>query len=168
MSHLFIYSSKQFSAMNAQKLLFGTLAATILIFILDWVFYGMLMMDSFTRVEGYHREMPDWLWLIIGLVVFSAVFTYMYGKGADNSGTRTQQGMRYGVLIGLLVGIGLNLIWYSLQMAAPLTEFLIDGVYTIVKLAIAGIVVAHVTGIPSALRGKASGGGGDVGTDGED
>jgi len=53
-------------------------------------------------------------------------------------------------------------------MAAPLTEFLIDGVYTIVKLAIAGIVVAHVTGIPSALRGKASGGGGDVGTDGED
>ena len=148
--------------MNAQKLLLGTLASAILIFGLDYVAYTMLLKDMFTRVAGFHRDMPDMLWMIIGLIVFAAVFTYMYAQGANDNGTRTQQGMRYGILVGLLIGIGMNLVWYSIQLADPVSSYLIDGVYTIVKFAVVGIVVAHVTGIPAAARGKASGGGGDV------
>lgn len=146
--------------MNTQKLLIGTLAGAVFIFLLDWVVYGMLLKDTFTTVPGFHREMPDMMWLAIGIVVFSAAFTLIYSKGVS-AGTKVQQGMRYGVLVGILVGLGLNLIWYSLQMAAPLSEFLIDGAYTIVKLALTGIVVAYATGVPGGdgFRGKSEGGG---------
>lgn len=145
--------------MNTQKLLFGTVAGAVFMFLIDWVVYGYLLKGSMTVVPGYHREMPDMMWLIIGILVFSLAFTLIYSKGVS-AGTKMQQGMRYGVLVGILVGFGLNLIWYSLQMAAPLSEFLIDGVYTTVKLSLMGIVVAYATGITiDTGREKGSGGG---------
>jgi hypothetical protein len=146
--------------MNTQKLLFGTVAGTVFMFLIDWLVYGYLLKGSMTIVPGYHREMPDMMWLVIGMFLFSAAFTLIYSKGVS-AGTKVQQGMRFGVLVGVLVGLGLNLIWYSLQMADPLTDFLIDGAYTIVKLSLMGIVVAYATGTPGGdgNRGKSEGGG---------
>ena len=151
--------------MNTQKLLLGTLVGTIAVFALDSLIYAVLLKDTFTMVPGFHRETPDWLWLIIGYVVSMALFTYIYGNGTDSGATRVQQGMRYGIFIGLLIGFGLNLIWYSLQMASPLSEFLIDGVVTTVKYAIIGIVVALTVGVPDGIPagGKTEGGGGGGG-----
>ncbi len=145
--------------MNAMKLLIGTVVGTISVFVFDYLFYGILMREKFTLVAGVDREWPEWLWLILGLVVVMAVFTYFYAHGASGN-NRTQQGMRFGIVFGVLM-FGIGLIMYSIQIPRPLNDYLIDGVYSVVKNGIVGIIIAHAIGIPGVGggRGKGSSGG---------
>ena len=144
--------------MNAQKLLVGTLAGAAFLFLLDYLLYGVLLTDTFTRFPGYHREMPVWLWIILGLIILMGCFTYIYLKGVEPLGTKMQQGLRYGVVFGIMLGFGVGLIYYSLQIPTPLNDYLIDGVIAIVRFGLAGIVVAYATGVPGTDRGKGPGG----------
>jgi hypothetical protein len=135
------------------------------VFLYDWLLYGILLKDTFMRVEGYDREMPDMMYLIIGMFVFMAGFTYIYGKGVDNVGSKVQQGIRFGIVIALMVGLGVGLILYSTQEPRPLSDYLIDTVVHIVRFSLAGVIIAYVTGVPGADndRGKEGGGGGGGG-----
>jgi hypothetical protein len=147
--------------MNAQKLLAGTLAGFVFLFLLDFLLYGVLLTDVLTMDATCWRPMPDWPYIIAGLLIVMFCFTYIYMKGVDPAGTKSQQGIRFGVLFGILMGFGVNLIMYSLLVNAALNDTLIDGVVTIVRFSLAGIVVAYATGLPKGTgdRGKGSDGG---------
>lgn len=134
--------------MNTQKLLTGTVVGTVFVFLYDWLIYGMLLKGTMTMVEGYDREQPDYLWILIGMFIFMLFFTYFYGKSAE-AGSKVQQGLRYGVMIGLWAGLGYGLIMYAIQEARPLSDYWIDTVVHIVRFALAGIIIAYVTGIPA-------------------
>ena len=142
--------------MNLGKLAIGAVVSTIFIFLLDYVWYMVLMKDYFTMSPDA-REQPMFLWLIIGLLIFSVAFVYIYIKGAEG-GTPVQQGMRFGVWAALFMWVPMNLIWYALTSTAPLNEYLVDSVYRIVQMVVLGIIVAYVTGVPGT-RGKGAGGG---------
>jgi hypothetical protein len=150
--------------MNTQKLLIGTVVGTIYFFLIDWLLYGMLMKDMMSYPEGFMKEKPDMLWMIIGYLIFAGAFVWIYNKGAANT-TKMGEGMRYGIALGVLWGLGMNLVWYALTNGNELSTFLIDGVATIVKFAIGGIIIAYAIGVPGAGagagdRGKGDGGGG--------
>lgn len=132
--------------MSASKLLLGTIIGTIVFFGLDALFYGMLMRGVFTSIEGYDREWPQWLWLIIGIILFMGAFTYIYNVGEDKDSSRVGQGARYGILMGIMIGFGMGFILYSLQEPKPIDDFLMDGVYTTIKFVILGVIIAYATG----------------------
>jgi hypothetical protein len=156
-----IFSSKLISAMNSTKLVTGTLVGFVFVFLLDYLFYGILMKGVFQN--ACQNEMPNWTYLILGLLIFMAFFTYIYGKGVDAGGSKLQQAIRYGVVIGLMVGLGYDLIAYSLEKEGSMSNTLIDAVYSIVRFVLAAIVIAYVTNIPATGtggdRGKDAGGG---------
>jgi len=71
--------------------------------------------------------------------------------------------MRYGIALGVLYGLGMSLVWFSLTNGNTLSTTLIGAVASIVEYAIGGIIIAYAIGMPGAAagdRGKDSGGGG--------
>ena len=143
--------------MKIQKLAIGALVATVILFLLDWVWYGMIMKDSMT-MPGMRPE-PDMMWLIIGYIVFSVGFASIYSAWSGGT-SKVSSGLNFGLWTGIMVGLGMNLVWFSLSTNMTLSQAVTDAVYTIVKYIIMGIGVAYATGHPGdGHRGKDTGGG---------
>lgn len=132
--------------MNTTRLLLGAVIGTIAVFALDFLFYGMLMRDSFTIIPACDRKMPQWPWLVGGIFIFMFVFNYLYGLVVRPRLAPVQQGLRFGSAIGVLAGFGMGLILYSIQEPHPLSDYIVDGLYTTVKFAVVGVLTAYITG----------------------
>lgn len=146
--------------MKTSKLIVGTLVITILMFLMDWLFYGIIWPSiSGTENPDFMREAPLFMWLVIGMLIFSFMFTYMYPKGIEG-GNSVGQGVKYGVLVAFLVFVPMALIRYSLEDFAPLQDWIIDAVYRIVQLGVIGAILALIVGIVGD-RGKRNLGGGE-------
>ena len=89
--------------MNTQKLLIGTVVGTVYFGLLDWLIYDKLFSSLWNMPEGQMRESPDFLWMIIGYVLFAGAFTWIYNKGVGNAGP-VMEGIRYAIALGVLMG----------------------------------------------------------------
>ena len=138
--------------MKIQKLLIATVAGTVFLLLMDKVWYTMIMKDSM-NMPGARPE-PDMMWMVISYVIFALAFVSIYGKW-NGGGSKVNSGLNFGLWTGIMIGLGLNLMWYSLSTAMTLTQTLTDGVYSIVKYIILGIIVAFLTS-----EGGTRGGGG--------
>ena len=132
--------------MKPGKLVLAVLVAALFMWLTDWLWYGILMIDYFTQPPGA-KEMPDMMWLTLGILVFAFAFVSIYAKGVSG-GTPVGEGSRYGLWVTLLVFVPMGFIFYSMYTHAPLTEYLVDIVYRAIQLAIMGILVAYVSGLP--------------------
>lgn len=129
--------------MKIQKLAIAALVGTVFLFLIDWVWYGMLMKDSMTMPNA--RPEPDFMWLVISYIVFSVAFVSIYG--AWNGGSnKVNSGLNFGLWIGIMVGLSMNLMWFSLTTTITLNQALMDSAYSIVKFILLGIVIAYVAG----------------------
>ncbi len=129
--------------MQAKHLVLSTLATAALSFVLDFLFYALLMKDIFISNPVCHREMPDWPYMILGLLVFFSIFTYIVDKmRARMKGSF--RGWRSGFFIGMMIGFGVGLIYFSVQVVSPLFDYMIEALYTTLKLGAAGAVVYSI------------------------
>lgn len=142
--------------MKIQKLAIGAIAATVVLFLLDWLWYGMIMKDSMNDTNA--RPEPDFMWLTISYIIFSVAFVSIYLAWSGGS-SKVSAGLNFGLWTGILIGLGLNLTWFAVSTNMTLSHTFTEAVYTTVKLIIVGIVVAYATGHPGGHRGKDSGGG---------
>jgi hypothetical protein len=144
--------------MKIQKLAIAALVATVLLFLLDWVWYGMIMKDSMT-MPGMRPE-PDMMWLVISYIVFSIAFVSIYGAWSGGA-SKVSSGLNFGIWTGLMVGLAMNLMWFALSTNLTLSQAITDAVYTIAKYIVVGIGVAYALGHPGGdgHRGKDTGGG---------
>lgn len=142
-----------------KKLLIGTLIAFLFIFILDYLWYGLLMGDFFTRVPGVDRDMPLFPFLILGTLIMAYAFCALYVKGFDVNKPLVSQGISHGVLVCLLMFIPIGMIVYGVQEHAPLSEYLVDIVFRIVQFVVLGIIVAKFFGVDPERPGQTEGGG---------
>jgi hypothetical protein len=144
--------------MKIQKLAIGAAAATVFLFLVDYVWYAVLMKDSMNMPNA--RPEPDFMWLVISYIVFSVGFVSIYGAWSGGS-SKVNSGLNFGIWTGIMVGLGMNLMWYSLTTSVTLNQAFMDAAYTIVKYILVGIVVAYATGHPGGdgHRGKDTGGG---------
>ncbi|QQS29112.1 MAG: DUF2177 family protein [Sphingobacteriales bacterium] len=124
------------------KFLLAVVSVLVFVFIVDSVFYGFLMKDFFANVPCQNPE-PDMIYLIIGLIIYSFAFTYLFSKSGFG-GSKIESGAMFGAVVGLMSGIGLNLIWLATTEGFTITMALVDGVYRVVVLAAAGIVASYV------------------------
>jgi predicted MFS family arabinose efflux permease len=139
--------------MKIQKLAIAALVGTVFLFLVDWVWYGMLMKDSMTMPNA--RPEPDMMWLVLSYIVFSVAFASIYGAWNGGS-SKVNSGLNFGLWIGLMVGLSMNLMWYSLTTTVTLNQALMDSVYSIVKFILLGILMAYVAG---GAHGDRAGGG---------
>jgi hypothetical protein len=143
--------------MKIQKLAIAAVVSTAFIFLLDYVWYMVLMKDFFTPMPN-QKAQPDFMWLILGILIYSFAFVYLYTKTAGN-GSMVNEGVKFGLWASLLAWVSMGFIWYSLLDGASMSEMMVDTVYRIVQMVILGIIVAYLTGVPGGMRGKGADGG---------
>ncbi len=132
--------------MNYSRLAMAAVAAWIVDAVYGFVVYGTVLSSEFGRYPGIYRPaqtqgayMP---YLFLGILVAMFVASYIYAKGYEG-GSGAQEGMRFGVLIGLLMFGYVGLVNYSiLNLGRRLAGSL--AIANIVEWTLAGIVIGVV------------------------
>ena len=95
---------------------------------MDMFFHGFCMKKLYAENMQLFRPMDQWIalrwWAYLGYLAFGALFTCIYGKGYDPSRGKAGQGIRYGILLGLLYW-GANLLISAPYLLFP-KRFFID------------------------------------------
>ncbi len=134
--------------MDVKKFLLGTIAGAVPSFFLGYLFYGILLAGFFAdhggSATGVMKETPDFLFLILGHIFFGAFVTYIWMQWANIKTFAT--GAKGGAILGLLMGLGVDLISYAVTNTKDLTGALAHVVVTMILLGITGGVVGWVLG----------------------
>jgi hypothetical protein len=129
------------------KLILSTIIGGIVLFILGWIFYGIIFMDFIK--ENYGKIMRDpgdyKLWAVIVANFLQALFlSYIYPKGYKG-GAPAKEGFMFGISFGLLLSVPyIFYIWaqYPVKWQAAL----VDGIMMFVIILITGLVIGLVYG----------------------
>ena len=126
--------------MNVKKWFLAGLLGFVVMFILSGLWY-MLIMDAF------YREQYNFIFIVLGYLVMAFLMSYIYPIGYKG-GSPAKEGLRFGVLIGLLVWLSSNLILYGAHNMT-LSATLVDSGWHVVEEGIGGLVIALVYGTAS-------------------
>lgn len=137
------------SEMKTNKILAGGIAGGVTLFLLGWLIYGILMMDYATANYNQCMNRPNmqmiWWALILSNLAFGFLLSTLFSW---SNITGALAGARAAAIIGLLLGISLDLGYYSMTLMYPnLTVVLVDIITYIVYMAIAGAVTGWVMGL---------------------
>ena len=102
--------------MNMKRWVMAGVAAFAVMFVLDMIANGKLLMGLYQQTASVWRGQGashEKMWLMaLGQLLFSLVFAWIYTKGYEPKKPGVGQGLRYGFLIGLLCSISYISIWY--------------------------------------------------------
>jgi len=134
--------------MNVKKWFLAGLVGFVVMFVLSGLWY-MLIMDAFYReqVGALMREQYNFIFIVLGYLVMAFLMSYIYPIGYKGD-SPAKEGLRFGVLIGLLVWLSSNLILYGAHNIT-LSATLVDSGWHVVEEGIGGLVIALVYGTAS-------------------
>ncbi|MBX2961559.1 MAG: DUF1761 family protein [Cyclobacteriaceae bacterium] len=136
--------------MDAKKRMLATLVGFVVLFVLGWIFYGMLLMDFYMAnsgsASGVHRADDDMVWwaLIVGNIMQAYLLVYIFGKWANIS--TFSGGVMAGGTIGFIYGLAYSLIMYSTSNLYNLTATLVDPFVAGIMMGITGGVIGWMLG----------------------
>jgi hypothetical protein len=129
------------------KLVLSTIVVGIVLFLLGWLFYGILLMDYFKEYYGHitrgEADMKIWAYFVGSLA--QAFFMYLiYSKGYKG-GSPLMEGFRFGAYISLFLGIPYVFFTWG-GMPVKYQGVIVDGIIMIVMLIIAAVITAFIHG----------------------
>ncbi len=103
--------------MNTNRWALASLAAFAVIFVLEGLIHGVLLADLYKQTASVWRpeaEMQGLMWLMwAGYLIFAPAFALVYVKGYEANKSGVGQGVRYGLIIGILLSAPQSLGWYA-------------------------------------------------------
>lgn len=133
--------------MNMKRMGYASIAVFVVIFVIELIVNGVLLDGIYKQTASVWRPEADiekMMWLFwVGYLIFAPVFVTIYAKGYEVGKSNIGQGLRYGIYMGLLIAIPMNLGWYAvLPIPAALSVYwMIAGM---VEMIAAGIVVSLI------------------------
>jgi len=132
--------------MNYGRLALAAIAAWVVDAVYGFLVYGTVLSSEFGRYPGVYRPNevgPSYLpILFVGILLAMFVASYVYAKGYEG-GSGIQEGMRFGVLMGLLVVGYSGIVNYAiLNIGRRLAGSV--AIANLVEWTIAGIVIGAV------------------------
>lgn len=129
------------------KILRGTVFGGITFFFLGWVVYGMLLADFMAAHSDASLNRPDdqmvwWAMILSNLVLGLLVTLVLKWSGAAS----IVDGIKTGAIFGLLMGLTMDLMMYSMTTQYDLTVVFVDVIVYTVLLAIMGLVIVLTWG----------------------
>ena len=130
--------------MNWKRLILAILASFVTMFVLDFVFHGILLKNLYQQSAALWRPMDqmmrlNWLMWLLYLVV-SCVMTLIYSKGYELGKSGLGQGFRFGILFGLLMATSMSFgSYFMMPMPKRLALYWLVGgmiIYTIIGMVI--------------------------------
>lgn len=136
--------------MNAKKLLLATVSGFVVMFLLSWLGHMIIISEMFgaSPMASIERESP----LIYGIagayLTIALLMAYLYPKGIEGESV-FGNGIRFGVLIGLLISVPISLILYSM-ITVPFSRVIGEAVWHMIEQGAGGVVIAYVYGMKAA------------------
>ncbi len=134
--------------MDAKKMTMAWLGAFVVMFVLSFLWYGMLMQDFYMEnYQDVNRSEEDFSMplIMVGYLVLTFLMSYIFPLGFKG-GSAVTEGMRFGVLLGMTRALPTALILAGVYKM-PLSANLVEAVFTIFESAIGGIVIAKIYGL---------------------
>ncbi|TMM59426.1 hypothetical protein FEE95_08370 [Maribacter algarum] len=127
--------------------LISTIITAIWGFMGGYLLWGVLA-DSFLNnhlgtAAGVPKEVPEWGLLALGCLIQAFAFSSIF-RHWDESRYTTSDGMKYGILIGVLVGLGNELINHATTNVLDLTGALVNGLIYIVFYSVMGFLAGLI------------------------
>ncbi len=133
--------------MFSKQNLLATLAATVAMFILGYLIWGMATMSFFeehsnTAMMKSDEEM-SLLLIFLGNLFGALAFCTLYGKWARGHHS-AGQGFQFGALVGFFVGVGMGLVWMGTSNWMDTTGHIVEAILDILYYGVIGVIVALV------------------------
>ena len=143
--------------MNYSRIALAAIAATVIDGVYGFIVYGQVIGSEFARYPEIYRSsesqtayLPG---MFVGILFAMFVAAYLYAKGYEG-GNGMQEGMRFGVLIGLLmVGYVAGVDYAIMRIGKRMALYL--GLAGLVEWVVVGTVIGLVYK-PAAAAGAAS------------
>lgn len=128
--------------MNIKKYILATIAAFIFIFILEWLWHGMLMKSMYETTKSVWRpEDPAYMgYIFASQLLFALVLTFIYTKIGKH--INYNRGLAFGFFAGLLLAMP-QLGSYS-YLPIPLSISLMWMLASLLKGMGAGLIIASI------------------------
>ncbi len=130
------------------KIVRGTIFGGISYFLLGWLVYGILLMDFMSANTNTCTSRPEaemiWWAIIVSNLIFALLLTIVLKwSGAS----QIVDGIKTGALFGFLMGLSMDLGFYSMTtMYNNLTVLIVDVVVFTLLMAVVGMVIVLLWG----------------------
>jgi hypothetical protein len=127
--------------MNAKSLAYGTIAGTVVLFVMGYVIYELLLSGTYTaNMNGsLNRPEMDMLMIALSTAVYAFLLTYIFAKWA---GIRTLgAGATAGAIIGLLITLSMDLGMYAMMDVMQPVMLVVDPIASAVWSACGGAAI---------------------------
>lgn len=133
--------------MDTKKYLLATITGLIVMFVLAYVGHTLLLESMFENspMDAIAKDMPSIPGIAVAYLVLSLLMAYMYPKGVEGSSVMGN-GLRFGLLVGLLFSVPISIIMYSTIEGGTVTMIVAEGVWHMIEQGAGGIAMAYVYG----------------------
>ena len=112
-------------------------------FLLWGIIGDPLLKDHLGSATGLMKEEPDHIFLLLGCVILAIISTLIYTKWARGHHS-VSEGAQFGLLLGLLAGLGSGMIDYSTSNMLSLSGFFINGLIYVIYYVILGVILSMI------------------------
>jgi len=130
--------------MNTKRFLFAILGAFSIFFILEMLIHGFVLAGMYHDTASIwrpHSEMNNMMpYMTLGQFLFCTMLVVIYIKGYEPDKGTALQGLRFGIVIALLLAPMGTLMWYAI-LPIPGTLALAWLVSGLIEYILTGIIV---------------------------
>ena len=128
-----------------KKLWLGFIAVFVVFEVVSFIVNGVMLASAYEATKNLWRpDMMSLMWVFHVIMLIGAFFfVLVFSKGYEGKGI--VEGMRYGLYIGIWMGVGFAYGTYAM-IAIPYSMALIWFVTTVIQYMLAGVVVAAIFG----------------------
>ncbi|MFQ5606882.1 MAG: hypothetical protein ACE5GA_02965, partial [Candidatus Zixiibacteriota bacterium] len=101
--------------MNTSRYIWGSVAVFLYLFLIEFVFHGVIMSDTYQQSAHLLRPEAEssalMIWMALGFLILAFGFCYIFTIGYKGKGII--EGVRYGLYVGIAFSVSTNLINYA-------------------------------------------------------
>jgi hypothetical protein len=129
--------------MNTKRFIIASIVIFIAVEILDLVEHGLILGSAYMSLTGIWRtDMNSVMWIMyVTALAFSFLFVYIFIKGYKGKGIA--EGIRYGLLVGLLMA-GIDIANQYVVYPVPSMLAIQWFVYGMIRFVIYGIIASAI------------------------
>ncbi len=129
--------------MDIKKFSMAVVGGFFAMYILGSLWHAVLMHNFYEKYGGDSMlTEPNLLFIILGVLILAVLMAYMYPLGYKG-GSPLKEGLRFGVVIGLLWILPYNVIMIGV-VGTSKTLVVVDALWHIVEQGVGGIVIGYV------------------------
>ena len=130
--------------MDSKRLIIGTIVGGIVLYIVGYLFWGMMFADFFESnagsASGVNRD-PQLIWsVVIGTLAYAMLLTLSIESQSGSASV--VGGAKVGAVVGMLIWITADFVFYGTTSISNLTGTVADTALEFVRGGIGGAVIA--------------------------